>query len=145
MLMFLAIIAAEPTTEALKLGREIAEAGTLASLLPMIKEDEIGKVVKDNPELSAAEQAKLRQTADRVFAAGTDKLFAATARGFAERLSIRDLRVAATYARSPTARRMQAATPQVIAASVAAMEGMDFGKDLKAAFCKDTGKLCSAQ
>ena len=137
--------AAEPSPEALKLGREIAESGTLASLLPMIKADEIGKLLKDHPELSAAEQAQLRQTADRVYATGADKLFAATARGYAEQLSVEDLRIAAAYYRSPAAKRMQAALPKVIGASMAAMGSMDFRKDLEAAYCKETGKLCPAQ
>jgi hypothetical protein len=145
MILFLTLLAAEPSAEALKLGREIAESGTLASMLPLIKQDEVGKLLKEHPELSAAEQAQLKQTADRVFTAGADKLFAATARGYAERLSVADLRVAAAYYRSPAAKRMQAALPQVIAGAMSAMQGMDFKKDLTAAYCKDTGKLCPAQ
>jgi len=145
MILFLALLAAQPSAEALKLGREIAESGTLASMLPLIKQDEVGKLLKEHPELSAAEQAQLKQTADRVFTAGAHKLFAATARGYAERLSVEDLRVAAAYYRSPAAKRMQAALPQVIAGAMSAMQGMDFKKDLTAAYCKDTGKLCPAQ
>jgi hypothetical protein len=143
-LLVMTMMAAEPSAEALKLGREIAESGTLASLLPMMKADETAKLIKDHPELSAAEQAQLRKTSDRVFAAGADKLFAATARAYAEKLSLDDLRTAAAYYRSPAAKRMQAALPSVIGASMAAMGGMDFKKDLSAAYCKETGKLCAA-
>ena len=146
MILFtLAILAAEPSAEALTLGREIAESGTLATLLPMMRDDELGKLVKDHPELSATEQAALRKTADRVFRQGTDKLFAATAKAYAEQLPLEDLRVAAAYARSPAAKRVQAALPTIIGASVGVMQGMDFKKDVTAAYCKQTGKLCPAQ
>ena len=37
-LLIVTLVAAEPSAEALKLGREIAESGTLASLLPMMFE-----------------------------------------------------------------------------------------------------------
>jgi hypothetical protein len=145
LMLVMAMAMAQPSAEALKLGRVIAESGTLASLLPMIKADETAKILKEHPDLTAAEQAKLRETAERVFSVGTDKLFTATARAYAERVSIDDLRKAAAYYRSPAAQRLQAAQPQVIAASVGAMQGMDFKKDLLAAYCKETGKLCPAQ
>ena len=144
-LLAMTIMAAEPSAEALTLGREIAESGTLATLLPMMRDDEVGKLVKDNFNLSASEQAALRRTADQIFASGTDKLFAATARAYAEKLSLEDLRAAAAYARSPAAKRVQAALPAVIGASMGAMQGMDFKKDVAAAYCKETGKLCAAQ
>ncbi|WP_338502523.1 DUF2059 domain-containing protein [Sphingomonas kaistensis] len=143
-LLALTMMAAEPSAEALKLGREIAESGTLATLLPMMRDDEIGKMVKDNPSLRASEQAALRRTADRVFAAGADKLFAATARAYAEKLSLDDLKAAAAYARSPAAKRVQAALRAVIGASMGVMQGMDFKKDVAAAYCKESGKLCAA-
>ncbi len=142
-LLAMALMVAEPSAEALTLGREIAQSGTLASLLPMIKADETAKLIKEHPELTAAEQAKLQQTSDRVFDAGADKLYGATARAYAEKLSVEDLRIAAAYYRSPASKRLQAALPSIIGASMAAMQGVDFKKDVAAAYCKETGKLCA--
>jgi hypothetical protein len=143
MLIALALAAAAPSTEALALGRQIAEAGTLASLLPLMQARETEELVGAHPELSASEQAKLKETAERVYLAGRERLMAATARAYAERLSIRDLRAVVAFQKSSAARRYQRATPGAIAATMQAVGTMDFKADVLAAYCKDTGKLCA--
>ncbi len=145
MLAMLAVAAAQPSAEALRLGQEIARAGTLAALLPMIKDGQLKEVVEAHPELSAAEKTLLARTGERVFRQGVDKLMDSQAHAYAANLSLADLRAAAAYYRTPAAARMRAALPKVIGAGMQAMAGMDFKKDLSAAFCRETGKLCAAQ
>lgn len=131
-----------PAPEALALGRQLAETGTLASLLPMIAAKEADEVVAAHPELGAPEQAAYRRSAAATLVRGTDRLFAAQARALAERLSPADLRQLVAFQRSPAAQRYRAALPAAIASAMAAMQGIDFKKDSWSAFCAETKRRC---
>jgi hypothetical protein len=137
-----ALAAASPSPEALALGRQLAESGSLAALLPLIQAKETEELVAANPELSAPEKAQLRAVAARTFAAGRERLMAATANAYAERLSVEDLRALVAFEKSPAAGRYRAAMPAAIAATMQAVGPMDFKGDVLEAFCKETGKLC---
>ena len=144
MLMLIAALAvSSPSPESMRLGREIAESGTLATLLPMIQEKESAELIAAHPELSASDRSQLRATAKRVYEQGREKLMKVEAEAFARRLSLADLRRIAAFQKSPSARRYRAVSPQVIAATVQAMGSMDYKADVLAAYCKETGKLCS--
>ena len=142
-LLLLAGVAAQPSPEALRLGREIANAGTLATLLPKIEQQQVAELVSAHPELGASDQDRLRATADRVFIAGRERLLDGEARAYANNLSTHDLRVIAQFHRTAAAKRLQATLPKVIESTMAAMQGLNFKADVVAAYCKDTGKLCA--
>ena len=142
MVIALLLAAAQPSPEALALGRKLAETGTLASLLPMIQQKETEELVADNPGLSAAEKDRLRATARRVYEKGRKRLMDAEAIAYAKRLSIRDLRAAVSFQSSPAGRRARAAMPGVIGDTMKSVGNMDFKGDVRAAYCKETGKLC---
>ena len=142
MVIALLLAAAQPSPEALALGRKLAETGTLASLLPMIQQKETEELVADNPRLSAAEKDRLRATARRVYQTGLNRLMDAEALAYAKRLSIRDLRAAVSFQSSPAGRRARAAMPGVIGDTMKSVGNMDFKGDVRAAYCKETGKLC---
>ena len=142
MVIALLLAAAQPSPEALALGRKLAETGTLASLLPMIQQKEAEELVADNPGLSAAEKDRLRATARRVYQTGLNRLMDAEALAYAKRLSIRDLRAAVSFQSSPAGRRARAAMPGVIGDTMKSVGNMDFKGDVRAAYCKETGKLC---
>ena len=142
MVIALLLAAAQPSPEALRLGRRLAETGTLASLLPMIQQKETEELLADHPELSAAEMTKLRATAQRVYQGGRDRLMEAEAQAYAKRLSIRDLRAAVAFQSSPAGRRTRAAMPGVIGDTMKSVGTMDLKGDVRAAYCKETGKLC---
>ena len=142
MVIALLLAAAQPSPEALALGRKLAETGTLASLLPMIQQKEAEELVADNPGLSAAEKDRLRATARRVYEKGRKRLMDAEAIAYAKRLSIRDLRAAVSFQSSPAGRRARAAMPGVIGDTMKSVGNMDFKGDVRAAYCKETGKLC---
>lgn len=143
MLLFLAAAAAQPSAEALRLGRQLADSGTLATLLPLVAKKDSEELVAAHPELSASERAALRATADRVFAAGRERLMDSEARALAGRLSIADLRAIAAFQRSGAAQRYRDVTPQVIATMMESIGKMDFKADVLAAYCRQTGKLCA--
>ena len=66
------LASATPTAEAERLGRELAEAGTLAALLPVIQAKETDEVIAAHPGLSDSEKTALRVTAGRVYEQGRD-------------------------------------------------------------------------
>jgi len=132
----------DPPPEALALGRRLAEAGTLASLLPMIAAKETDEVVAAHPDLSPAERDAYRRIAAATLARGSDRLFAAEGRAFAERLTTEELRALVAFQTSPVALRYRAAVPATIVATMTAMGGLDFKKDSWAAFCAETKRRC---
>src|SRR3954470_11797539 len=138
----LAIVASTPSAEQLRLGRELAESGTLAALLPMVAEKETGELVAAHPELGEADRAALRATARATYEAGRTRLMDATGRAYAERLSVADLRALVAFNRTRAAAHYRTAMPGAIAAAMQRVGEMDFKKDALAAFCRRTGKLC---
>jgi hypothetical protein len=144
-LLALALAASAPSSEGLRLGRELAESGTLAALMPMVAEKEIGELVAAHPELSEADRAAFRATARATYEAGRNRLMDATGRAYAERLSIADLRALVAFNRTRAAAHYRAAMPGAIASAMQAVGQMDFKKDALAAFCRKTGKLCEGK
>ena len=142
MLIALLMMAASPGAEALRLGRQIAETGTLAIILPLMKQQQLSEMIAAAPALTPAEQATLRTVADRQFASGRDRLLSAEGRKYAELLTLADLRAVAAFQRSPAAARMRQAMPAMIAGTMQAMAGLDFKGDVATAMCAETGKLC---
>lgn len=141
-----AITNPSPTAEELALGRALAETGTLAALAPLLTEQETAQMLAALPDLTPAEQARLRAIAAATAAAGRDRLLDALGRQYAMRLSAQDMRALATFARTPAAQRMQSALPYTIAGTMQAMEqeggAIDFKGETLAAFCAETGKGC---
>ena len=141
-LLSLAAAVAQPSTEALRLGRQVAEGGTLATLLPLMQRKETTELVAAHPELSASEQAQLRAIADRVYRAGRERLMEAEASAYARELSIGELRAIVAFQHSRAGARYRAAMPNVIVGTMQQIGTMDFKADVLAAYCQETGKLC---
>lgn len=143
-LLFAAVLTAStPSTEAERLGRKLAEQGTLASLLPLMESKETEELLREDPSLSPADQMKLRADADRVFEAGYDRLMKATGDAYAHQLTVNDLRTLTQFYATPVAARYRAAIPGVIIATMQSMGGMDFKGDVRTVFCAETKRLCS--
>lgn len=136
------ILTEAPSPRALALGRELAESGTLASLLPLLIAKDTEELVGEYEDLTAAEQQRLRAVAAEVAAKGTERLFAAQARAYAMRLSEADLAALVTASRTPAQQRYRAALPAAIAATMAGVGELDLKKDIRAAWCKESGKGC---
>jgi hypothetical protein len=143
MLIALLIAAAAPSVEALTLGRQIAESGTLASVLPLIQQKETEELIAAHPELSAEQQAALRATARQVYKSGWEKLMQTEAEAYARQLRVTDLRAIAAFQKSSAGKRYRSSAPDVIGAAMQSVGKLDFKGDVLAAYCKQTGKLCS--
>jgi hypothetical protein len=141
-LLFLAAAAAQPSAAALALGRQVAEMGTLATILPLEQQKETEELIAAHPELSPNEKARLRATAKGVFESGRERLMQAEGHAYAQRLSVEDLRSVIAFERSQPGKRYRASMPQVIMDTMRVMGTMDFKGDVLRAYCKETGKLC---
>jgi len=145
MVIALLIAAAAPSAEALALGRQIAEAGTLSSFVELVQAKETDELVEAHPELSDPDKAKLRAVAKSVYQSGRERLMQATARAYAERLSVADMRDVVAFQKSRAGQTYRGTIPAVIAATVESVGEMDFKGDVLAAYCKQTGKLCASK
>ncbi|MBX3565950.1 MAG: DUF2059 domain-containing protein [Sphingomonas sp.] len=143
LLYALALLAPDPTPEALALGTRLAESGTLAALLPMKIAQETEELVAEHPDWSDADKAGLRAAAAEQGKAGVERLMTATGRAYAEKLSIEDLRVLVAFNESEAGKRWRAATPGVIAAAMTEVGALDFKGDTRKAFCARAGKGCA--
>jgi hypothetical protein len=144
-LLILALLAGarDPSIERQRLGRQLAEHGTLASLLPLMKVKETEELIAEDSKLTPTDQVKLRATADRVFKAGYERLMNATGDAYARQLSLADLKALTSFYSSPVASRYQSIMPNVIVATMQSVGQMDFKKDVRTAFCAETQRLCS--
>ncbi len=142
MVIALLIAAAAPSAEALALGRQIAESGTMASFIELVQAKETDELVEAHPELSDADKTKLRATARSVYQLGRERLMQASARAYAGRLSVADMRDVVAFQKSRAGQAYRGAIPAVIAATVESVGEMDFKGDVSKAYCKATGKLC---
>lgn len=142
-ILALAAAASSPSPSAMRLGRQLAEHGMLASLLPLMKAKEIDELLAEDPHLPAAEQVRLRATAERVYRAGYERLMAATAEAFARQLSMADLKALARFNSSPVAARYRSVTPTVIQATMKSVGQLDFKGDVRKAFCAELHRLCA--
>jgi hypothetical protein len=144
LLIALAVAASStPTVEGERLARGLAEQGTLASLLPVIRAKETAELLEEDPTLTAADKAKLRATADRVFDASYKRLIDATGKAYAKQLSVPDLQALSRFFASDVAKRYRAATPTAIASTMQSAGQIDFKGDVRKAFCTATKHLCT--
>lgn len=134
-----------PSARAEALGRQLAGLGTLAQLGPLMTAKDTEDLVADHPELSAADAATLRATAQAQAQTGLERLLAAEGHAYAQALSEDDLALLVFLESSDAAQRRRAATPGVIAATVKSLGSIDFKAETLAAFCAETGKACAEE
>ena len=143
-LLSMMLVAAEPSAEALALGREMAAVGTLATILPMMEKAETDALVAEDPTLTPAEQKRLRTLAHAAFLESQEKALAADARAYATHLSVEDLRSLVAFSKTDAAKHLRAAMPAIAASTMQDVGTVDFKGGVRTAFCRETGKLCPA-
>jgi hypothetical protein len=138
----LAAAAPTPSPEAEALGIRLAGTGTLATLLPLMVAKETDELVASQTALNTADKRQLRRTAAEVAKRGIDRIMALEGHSNATLLSMNDLKALVSFSESKAAMRQRAIQPKVIAATMQGIAGMDFKKEVLAAFCSQTGKGC---
>lgn len=129
-------------SEAQQLGVRLARTSGLAAIAPALIEKDLADLSREDASLSVAERERLLSMGRAEARAGLEKLMQAIGSGYAQRLSIEDLRVLVAHGESPAASRWRTVEPAVIAGAMSAVGEMDLKKNVAAAFCRDAGKLC---
>jgi hypothetical protein len=142
MMLLLAILASAATPEEVELGTRLARSGNVASIIPVIEMRQTEELIKAMPHLTKAERDRFRATAHAVAEKGTDFLFRAEGRAYAERLSLADLKALIAFEESEVAKRKRAVEPAVTVATMEAMRGFNFKQEVMKAFCAENKKLC---
>jgi len=142
LIMLAAQMAAAPPVEAELLGRRLAAKSGIATIAPLMIEKDLTELAGEAPDLSPAERARLLAIGRAEGQAGLGRLVAALGHAYAQRLSVADLRVLVAQSESPAAARRRAAEPEAIMATMRALGELDLKKNVAAAFCRETGKLC---
>ena len=143
MISLLLILAAVTSPDEVdRLARQVAEGGALASLLPVMEAKGTQEILAEHPQLSPIDKQALLASAHRTFLRGRERLMEATARGYAQRLSVKDMRTLVRFQRTNAARNQEAATPAVIAETMKAIGPMNFKADAVAVYCRESGNLC---
>jgi hypothetical protein len=127
-----------PATDA----RQIAQAGTVATLTPLMEARETEHIIAQHPELTAAEQDQLRMTGNAVAADHTAKLVDAEAQALLANLSPEDLRALAAFTLTPAAQHLREHLPRIAYATMTLDRDYDFEAEVAKAFCAKSGKLC---
>jgi hypothetical protein len=141
-LIAIAMAQTAPSAEAEALGVRLAQTGTLAALMPVIVAKDLDELVAEHPDWSEADKAGLRATADELAQAGIARLTAAIGHGYAQKLSLEDLRALVAFNEGPVAKRWRDATPGAVMQAMTAVGQMDFKADARKAYCAKTGKGC---
>jgi hypothetical protein len=136
--------AAAPSAEAEALGVEVAKSGLFVTLLPAMTPKEIDDIVKEHPELTAADKDALRAAGDAETKAVLDKLVGVMGHEYAKSMSVEDMKAVIAFGRSEASKRWHAAEPAAMAASLKQLDGFDFKARVSARLCKSNGKLCPA-
>src|SRR5690349_9416194 len=132
----LMLAGAEPSAEALTLGRRISERGTLAALLNVGEKKDSMELAARDPGMSAADQTALQATVKQVYATERERLFTADARSLATHLSIEDLRALDAFAATPAAQHLHEKMPTIIVGTLSQVGKVDLGATIRTEFCK---------
>lgn len=133
-----------PEAERAELGRRLAAAGDFNAVVGAMGEAEVERIVREAPGLGDAERARLRAIGRRTLEAGRERLVAAVGAIYAGHYSLEELRAITAFFESPAGRAYTRAAPATLPRIAEALGTVDLGGDIRAAFCRETGRLCPA-
>lgn len=126
------------------LGRRLAAAGDFNAIIGAMGEAEVERIAREATDLSDDERSRLREVGRRTLEAGRARLVDAVGAVYAGHYSLEELRAITAFFESPAGRAYTRAVPVTLPQIAAAAGGVDLGTDIRAAFCRETGKLCPA-
>jgi hypothetical protein len=140
------VVEAPPLSpERAALGRRLAELGEFNAITGAMGRAEVEAMARDTPDLSDAERARLRAVGTQVVATGRARLLAQVGDIYAHQFTLPELRAIVRFLASPAGRAYVSALPRLLPAIAAAMQGVDLHRDIRADFCRETGKLCGPE
>jgi len=126
------------------LGRRLAAAGDFNAIVGAMGAAEVERIARETPGLGDAERARLREIGRATLAAGRARLLDRVGAIYARHFTAAQLRGIVAFLESPAGRAYTGALPALLPEIAAAMQGRDLGGEIRAAFCRETGKLCAA-
>jgi hypothetical protein len=130
------------SNEAENLGRRLAATSGIATMAPLLIEKDLEELSKEAPILTPAEKRRLLELGHEEGRRGVDRLISALGHAYASRLSVSDLRVLVAQNEGEAAVRRRALEPSAIMETMRVLGQIDLKKNVAAAFCNETGKLC---
>lgn len=127
------------------LGRRLAELGDFNAIIGAMGHAEIERMATNTPDLTDAERARLRQVGEAVLATGRGRALTLVGDIYAHHFTADQLTAIVAFLESPPGRAYVGALPRLLPQMAMSMQGVDLGRDIRAAFCRETGKLCQAQ
>lgn len=133
-----------PGAEARALGRRMAEAGDFNAIIGAMGAAEIERMARETTGLSDAERNSLRAIGGRVFAARRAAILDRVGEIYARQFTLPQLRRIVAFLEGPSGRSYTSAFPRIVPEIAAVLQGVDFGAEVRAAYCRDLGRLCEA-
>ena len=134
---------AQPPEQA-ALGRRMAAAGDFNAIVGAMGAAEVERLARETPDLSEAERSRLRAIGRATLDAGRARLLDTVGAIYARHFTAAELRRIVGFLESPAGRAYVGALPRLLPEIAAAMQGRDLAAEIRAAFCRETGKLCAA-
>jgi hypothetical protein len=134
---------AQPPEQA-ALGRRMAAAGDFNAIVGAMGAAEVEQLARDTPGLTEAERDRLRAVGRATLEAGRARLLDRVGAIYARQFTAAELAAIVGFLESPAGRVYTGAFPRLLPEIAAAMGGFDLGGEIRAAFCRETGKLCPA-
>ena len=138
-----AAVAHRPGAGQAALGRRLAAAGDFNAIIGAMGAAEVERIARETPELSEAERARLREIGRATLAVARIRLLDTVGAIYARHFTAAQLRAIVAFLESPAGRAYTGALPALLPEIAAAMQGRDLAADIRAAFCRETGKLCA--
>jgi len=139
-----AAAAQQPGAGQAALGRRLAAAGDFNAIIGAMGAAEVERIARETPELSEAERARLREIGSAALAAGRARLLDRVGAIYARHFTAAQLEAIVGFLEGPAGRAYTGALPRLLPEIAAAMGTVDLGGEIRAAFCRETGKLCTA-
>ena len=136
-------LAQQPDSARLALGRRLAAAGEFNTIVGAMGAAEVERLARETPDLSDAERGRLREIGAATLDRGRARLLEAVGAIYARHFTAAQLRAIAGFLESPAGRAYTGALPRMLPEIAQAMQGRDLAAEIRAAFCRETGKLCA--
>jgi len=133
------------TGERAVLGRRLAELGEFNAITRAMGFAEVEAMARETPGLDDAERRRLRAIGSAVLAEGRTRLLDRVGAVYAREFTLPQLRAIVRFLASPAGRAYVGALPRTLPGIAAAMQDVDLRRDIRADFCRETGKLCGAE
>lgn len=136
--------AQESGGEQAALGRRLAAAGDFNAIVGAMGAAEVERMARETPDLSEAERARLREIGGATLERGRARMLDSVGAIYARHFTGAQLREIVAFMEGPAGRAYTGALPRLLPEIAQTMQGVDLAAEIRADFCRATGKLCAA-